>query len=125
MHFSLSICALQKLRSMGPTITKEEKPFSIQLQTLFLKMRKQLFLVKKGKQVVGRMAAMINWIEVKEQGKTKVRFGWYDTIDDIEVSRLLLDAVMIGKANRLTYIEGPWVFQIWIKLDYWYKDTSI
>ena len=93
-------------------LPKKKKPFSIQLQTLFLKMLKpNLFLVKKGKQVVGRMAAMINWIEVKEQGKTKVRFGWYDTIDDIEVSRLLLDAVTDwGKQNRLTYIEGPMGF---------------
>jgi GNAT superfamily N-acetyltransferase len=68
-------------------------------------------LVKKEKQVVGRIAAMINWIEVKEQGKTKVRFGWYDTIDDIEVSNLLIDAVYDwGKQNSLTYLEGPMGF---------------
>ena len=95
-----------------PPITKEEKAiFNPTSNPVFENAEAKLFLVKKGKQVVGRMAAMINWIEVKEQGKTKVRFGWYDTIDDVEVSRLLLDAVYDwGKQNRLTYLEGPMGF---------------
>ena len=37
-----------------------------------------------------------------------MRFGWFDVIDDIEVTKVLLDKVNeIGKANNLDYIEGP------------------
>ncbi|WP_104733881.1 GTP cyclohydrolase [Hanstruepera ponticola] len=67
-----------------------------------------LFLAYKENRIVGRVAAIINWIEVKEQQIPKMRFGWFDTIDDLEVSKILLDRVAeIGKANNLEYIEGP------------------
>ena len=36
--------------------------------------------------IVGRIAVIINWDEVNHQGKRKVRFGWWDVIDDIEVT---------------------------------------
>jgi GNAT superfamily N-acetyltransferase len=37
-----------------------------------------------------------------------VRFGWFDFIDDIEVSAALLDAVIaFGKARGMTQIVGP------------------
>ena len=39
------------------------------------------------------LSAMINWVEIEELKKTKVRFGWYDTIDDLEVSQKLIEAV--------------------------------
>lgn len=57
---------------------------------------------------VGRICAIINHIEVKEQGKLKMRFGWFDTIDDINVTKTLLAKVAeIGKENKLEYLEGP------------------
>ena len=68
----------------------------------------KLFLAFKHNKVVGRVAAIINWIEVKEIKKRKVRFGWYDVIDDLEVSKSLLDRVMdFGKENKMKIIEGP------------------
>ena len=37
-----------------------------------------------------------------------MRFGWFDFIDDLEVSKVLLKEVeSIGKANNLEYTEGP------------------
>ena len=95
-----------------PPITKEEKAvFNTKSNPVFENAEAKLFLAMKGNEVVGRIAAMINWIEVKEQGKTKVRFGWYDSIDDIEVSKLLLEAVYDwGKEKGLTYMEGPMGF---------------
>ncbi|MGF1671037.1 MAG: GTP cyclohydrolase, partial [Balneolaceae bacterium] len=37
-----------------------------------------------------------------------MRFGWFDVIDDIEVTKALLKEVeKIGRDNRLEYIEGP------------------
>ena len=111
--FSFPFILYKNCDKWVPPITKEEKAiFNPTKNPVFENAEAKLFLVKKGKQVVGRMAAMINWIEVNEQGKTKVRFGWYDTVDDVEVSRLLLDAVYDwGKQNSLTYLEGPMVFK--------------
>ena len=46
----------------------------------------EYFLAYKENEIVGRIAAIVNWVEVKEQ-KNKLRFGWYDVIDDFEVSK--------------------------------------
>ena len=76
--FSFPFALYKNCGQWVPPITKEEKAiFNPSSNPVFENAEAKLFLVKKGKQVVGRMAAMINWIEVKEQGKTKVRFGWY------------------------------------------------
>lgn len=57
---------------------------------------------------VGRICAIINHIEIKEQGKPKMRFGWFDVIDDIEVTKALLQKIKdIGVENGLEYMEGP------------------
>jgi len=66
------------------------------------------FLAYRNDKIVGRIAAIVNWIEIKEQQKPKVRFGWFDVVDDIEVTKKLLDTVIdYGKKNQLTTIEGP------------------
>lgn len=66
------------------------------------------FLAYKDGKIVGRIAAIINWVEVNEQKKKKIRFGWFDTIDDIEVTKALLNKVSaIGRENNLASIEGP------------------
>ena len=67
-----------------------------------------MFLAYKNGEVVGRVAAIINWIEVKEIKKNKVRFGWFDFIDDTNVSKTLLEAVIsFGKKHKMETIEGP------------------
>lgn len=49
---------------------------------------------------VGRICVIINWQEVREQNIKKVRFGWMDMVDDIEVTKALLSKVSEhGKAN--------------------------
>ena len=68
----------------------------------------RLFLAYKENQIVGRIAAIINWIEVKEMKKNKVRFGWFDVIDDLLVSKSLINKVIeFGKEHRMEIIEGP------------------
>lgn len=57
---------------------------------------------------MGRIAAIINWTEVHQQQKPKVRFGWYDAEDDIQISQKLLERVVeFGRSHNLNYIEGP------------------
>lgn len=67
-----------------------------------------LFLAIKDGLIVGRIAAIINWYEVRTQNISKIRFGWFDTIDDINVTKALLNEVSkIGVDNELNNIEGP------------------
>lgn len=112
LFFKFPFTLYKNVDQWVPPITKEEKNiFNKSKNPVFKNADAKLFLVKKKNKVVGRIAAIINWIEVKEQRKTKVRFGWYDTVDDIEVSRLLINAVFFwGKQNGLTYLEGPMGF---------------
>ena len=95
-----------------PPITKEEIDiFDPQKNAVFEHAMARLFLAKKKGKVVGRIAAMINWVEIEELKKTKVRFGWYDTIDDLVVSQKLIEAVEgVAIAEGMTYIEGPMGF---------------
>ena len=66
------------------------------------------YLAYKDNKIVGRIAAIINWNEVNIQEKRKVRFGWWDIIDDIEVTKALLEKVYeLGGLNNLEFVEGP------------------
>ena len=95
-----------------PTITKEEMDiFDPQKNAVFEHAMARLFLAKRKGKIVGRIAAMINWVEVEKLQKTKVRFGWYDTIDDLEISQKLIETVeAVAIAEGMTYIEGPMGF---------------
>jgi len=69
------------------------------------------YLAYKNNKIVGRIAAIINWSEVNDQQKKKVRFGWFDVIDDVEVTKALLEKVNeLGRKNNLDYVEGPMGF---------------
>ncbi len=66
------------------------------------------FLAYKENKIVGRIAAIINRFEVEKQQKLKIRFGWFDVIDDIHVTEALLNKVIeLGKSRGLNFIEGP------------------
>ncbi len=66
------------------------------------------FLALREGEIVGRVAAIINHSANKAWEKKAVRFGWIDFVDDIEVSRALIDAVKAwGRERGMTEIEGP------------------
>ena len=68
----------------------------------------KLFLALRDGKVVGRIAGLINPVANEAWGRKKVRFGWFDFVDDIEVSKALLDAVgKWGKENGMEEINGP------------------
>ncbi|MEH7887873.1 GNAT family N-acetyltransferase [Elizabethkingia meningoseptica] len=71
----------------------------------------ELYLAYKDNQVVGRIAVMINHKEGQELEIHKVRFGWIDFIDDLSVSKALLDkAAEYAKQHNINKIEGPMGF---------------
>ena len=58
--------------------------------------------------VVGRICAMINPRYNEKYGTKRVRFGWFDLINDIEVARLLITvAEAWAKENGMDEIHGP------------------
>lgn len=68
----------------------------------------EYFLAYKDGKVVGRVAAILNKKANQAWNVNQIRFGWFDFIDDIEVSKALLDAVMaFGKARGVNQIVGP------------------
>ena len=94
-----------------PLIKEEIETIKPDTNPVYNNAKARFFLAYKGNKIVGRIAAIINWIEVKELGKSKVRFGWFDVVDDLEVSKLLLEKVkLFGEEHNLKMIEGPMGF---------------
>ena len=94
-----------------PLIKDEIETINPNTNPVYQNAKARFFLALRGEKVVGRIASIINWIEVNEVGKSKVRFGWFDVIDDLEVSKLLLEQVrLFGEEHNLKTIEGPMGF---------------
>ena len=94
-----------------PIIADELETFDKVKNPAFENAEAYFYLAYRDNEIVGRIAAIINWSEVNDQQKSKVRFGWFDVIDDIEVTKALLEKVReLGKRNNLDYIEGPMGF---------------
>ena len=66
------------------------------------------FLAVSDGRVVGRVAAIINRRANERWNRRQVRFGWFDFIDDPEVSTALLQTVEDwGRERGMTEIAGP------------------
>ncbi|MCF6212659.1 MAG: GTP cyclohydrolase [Flavobacteriaceae bacterium] len=91
-----------------PIINDELDSFDPAINPVFKEARADFFLAYKNGELVGRIAAIINWTEINVQKIKKMRFGWFDFIDDLTVSKTLLEKVKeIGLENNLEYMEGP------------------
>lgn len=94
-----------------PLVSDELETFDKTKNPAFSSAEANFYLAYKNDLVVGRIAAIINWDEVNNQQKRKVRFGWWDVIDNVEVTRALLEKVYeLGTKNNLEYVEGPMGF---------------
>ena len=91
-----------------PLINDEIETIDPDLNPVYQNANASFFLAYQGEKIVGRIAAIVNWIEVKEIKKSKVRFGWFDVIDNINVTKSLIDCVIkFGKDHNLDSVEGP------------------
>jgi len=94
-----------------PIINEEIDTINPNKNPVYKNSNAKFYLAYRNKKIVGRIAAIINWLEVKKVNKKKVRFGWFDFVDDLSVSKSLLDTVeAFGKENGLKKIEGPMGF---------------
>lgn len=68
-----------------------------------------MWMVLDGKKkVAGRICGMINPRYNERYGTKRARFGWFDTIEDYEVARLLLETAETWAAEQgMTEIHGP------------------
>lgn len=91
-----------------PIINEELQTFNPEVNPVFEQAEARFFLAYRGNRVVGRVAAIVNWTEVRTQGIPKMRFGWFDFEDDPQVSKALLDEVArMGTELGLEFMEGP------------------
>jgi ribosomal protein S18 acetylase RimI-like enzyme len=91
-----------------PIINDEVDSFDKTINPVFKHAIAHFYLAYRNNKIVGRVAAIINWTEVNHQKIKKMRFGWFDFIDDIEVSKALLAKVEeIGQQHQLEFMEGP------------------
>ena len=92
-----------------PIINEEIEAMDTSKNPVFKNAEAEFYLAYDEQQnIVGRIAAIVNWVEIKDQKKNKLRFGWYDTIDNIDVSKKLIEKVLeFGKERKLEFIEGP------------------
>ena len=68
----------------------------------------EFFLARREGRIVGRVAAIINHRANETWKERHVRFGWIDFVDDIEVSRRLLETVEVwGRERGMNRIVGP------------------
>lgn len=91
-----------------PLIWDEMNVFNKKKNPVFEFAESKLFLAYRDGKIVGRIAGIINPVANKAWNKDKLRFGWFDFIDDFEVSKALLDAVRDwGKSKGMTEMNGP------------------
>ena len=91
-----------------PIINEELEAMDMSKNPVFKNAEAEFYLAYNDGKVVGRIAAIVNWVEIEEQKKNKLRFGWYDTIDNVEVSKKLIEKVIeFGKKRKLDFIDGP------------------
>lgn len=68
----------------------------------------KLFLAYKDNKIVGRIGGLINHAYIKKIGKKVMRFTRFDVIDDIEVTKALINAVKAWAVSREIYsLMGP------------------
>ncbi|MDR0831221.1 MAG: N-acetyltransferase, partial [Prevotellaceae bacterium] len=67
-----------------------------------------MYLAFKDDKIVGRICGIINEKANEAWNVKRLRFGWFDFIDDLEVSKTLLDAVKKwGKERGMEEMNGP------------------
>ena len=89
-------------------LTDDLNTFNPETNAAFEFCQAEFYLAYKEDKLVGRVAAIINNKANASWNVQQVRFGWFDFIDDIEVSSALLDAVIeFGRKHGMTQIAGP------------------
>ena len=69
---------------------------------------RELYLARRDGKIVGRVAAILNRKANEKWKENTVRFGWIDFIEDFNVAKALVDAVIAwGRERGATKVKGP------------------
>ena len=91
-----------------PLLTDEWNTLDPKKNPAFEHCRVKYLLAEKDGRMAGRIAGIINEKYIEKWGRKHCRFGWFDFVDDIEVSGALLEAVEAwGRDNGMTAVHGP------------------
>lgn len=91
-----------------PLISEEVNDLDAEKNPTLKAVKNFYFMAFKDGKAAGRIAVVINHYEVDTQKIKKIRFGHFDVIDDVEVSRALFAKVEeIAKQHKLEFMEGP------------------
>jgi hypothetical protein len=89
------------LRSDVAKVFQDENPF-------FRHGEMQLLLARRDGRDVGRVAAVLDRNHNEFHGEKVVFFGFFESPDDPEVAKALLDAVAVwGRERKMTLLRGP------------------
>lgn len=78
--------------------------------------RKMWLAYNEKGQIVGRVAGIINPRANELYGYKRVRFGWFDFVEDFEVAKALLRTVEAwGASEGMNQIHGPLGYNTWNK----------
>jgi hypothetical protein len=68
----------------------------------------RLFTAHRDGRLVGRVAAILSLAANRKYGTKNLRFGWFDSGDDFDVAKALLDAVCAwGREKGMETLTGP------------------
>jgi len=92
-----------------PAMCSDElKTLNPKINPSFKHCEARYWLAYKGTEVVGRIAGIINFRHLEKWNEPYIRFGWFDFIDDQQVSKTLLGAVEAwGLEKNLEAVHGP------------------
>ena len=89
-----------------PIIQEEIDVLDTSKNPVFENAEADYYLAYKNGEIVGRIAVIINWTEVNQLERKKVRFGWFDVVDDIN-NLTTFDLYLIQR-NPLIYFRMNW-----------------
>jgi GNAT superfamily N-acetyltransferase len=93
---------------VAPLISQQKVLFDKKKHPFFEHSQADFFLARRGKEVVGSIAAILNNRHNQIHNENVGFFGFFETINDYSVAEKLLDTVMAWAKNQhLDYIRGP------------------
>lgn len=91
-----------------PLIRDEIETLTSGRNPAFEKAEARLFLARRNGGIVGRIAAILSHAANEKYETRNLRFGWFETIDDYDVVRALLDAASDwGRQKGMQTLTGP------------------
>ncbi|MBS1912102.1 MAG: hypothetical protein JST22_08960 [Bacteroidetes bacterium] len=98
----------EDLNWVPPIIADRKKLLDVERNPFYRHSEMELFLARRGKDVVGRIAAVVNRAHNETHGDSVGFFGFFECIDDQSVANALFAAAEKWLADRgMTVVRGP------------------